>query len=81
MSRSIPSIVKKQIVAVTGVVWIVYLLLHLYGNLYIFAGPEALNGWAEFLRMMPVILWIVRLGLTASFLIHMFFTALIVIEN
>ena len=81
MSGSIPSIVKKQIVAVTGIVWIVYLLLHLYGNFYIFGGPDALNGWADFLRMMPVILWAVRIGLLVSFLIHMIFTALIVVEN
>ena len=75
------SIVKKQIVAVTGVVWIVYLLMHLYGNFYIFRGPEALNGWAEMLRKLPILLWTVRVGLIAAFLVHAVFTVLIVMEN
>ena len=41
---------KKVIMAVTGVIWIGYLALHMWGNLHIFQGPEAFNHYAEFLR-------------------------------
>ncbi len=81
MSTPVPSIIKKQIVAVTGAVWVVYLLVHLYGNFYVFGGPEALNGWAEFLRALPLILWALRIGLIVAFLVHVFFTVLLVVEN
>ncbi len=36
--------------AITGLILIGYLLAHMYGNLKIFAGPEAFNAYAHHLR-------------------------------
>ncbi|WP_238706029.1 hypothetical protein [Serinicoccus marinus] len=36
-----PSILLKTVVAVTGLLFVGFLLVHMYGNLMILAGPEA----------------------------------------
>ena len=46
------SIGKKVIMSVTGLIWIGYLLLHMYGNLKAFGGPEVYNHYAESLRLL-----------------------------
>jgi succinate dehydrogenase / fumarate reductase cytochrome b subunit len=68
---------KKAIMAVTGLIWIFYLVMHMYGNLKIFAGVEAFNTYAASLRTLgaPVLgyghaLWIARIVLIISFLAH-----------
>jgi succinate dehydrogenase / fumarate reductase cytochrome b subunit len=64
---------KKVVMAVTGAVLLLYVLLHMIGNLHFFQGPAELNGYAEFLRTVgaPVasrgeVLWIVRIGVIAA---------------
>jgi succinate dehydrogenase / fumarate reductase, cytochrome b subunit len=37
---------KKVIIALSGAIWIGYLLMHMYGNLKIFTGPEHFNEYA-----------------------------------
>jgi succinate dehydrogenase / fumarate reductase, cytochrome b subunit len=46
------SIGKKLVVAVTGVILVLFLLGHLIGNLTVFMGPEAFNRYAHFLHHM-----------------------------
>lgn len=65
---------KKILVAVSGLFIVFYLLLHLAGNLEIFAGPEAVNNYAQFLRTMPKLLWAFRIALIAAFVIHIWMT-------
>ncbi|HHY54531.1 MAG TPA: succinate dehydrogenase cytochrome b subunit [Chloroflexi bacterium] len=72
------SIGKKALMAVTGAVWIGYLVLHMWGNLHIFQGQEAFNHYAEFLREVgePVfsyaqVLWIIRIVIVFSLVAHM----------
>jgi succinate dehydrogenase / fumarate reductase cytochrome b subunit len=68
---------KKAIMAVTGVIWIGYLALHMWGNLHIFQGAESFNHYAEFLRTVgyPVLnerqlLWIIRIVIVAAIVLH-----------
>jgi len=75
------SIGKKQIVAVTGLFLILFVIGHLAGNLIMYLGPEAFNKYAEKLAGLRPWLYIVEIGLLVIFVIHMWFTALIVIEN
>ena len=75
------SIGKKQIVATTGLLLIIYVVLHLTGNLFIYAGPEAFNGWAAKLHSLGPILRVFEYGLLFTFLIHIYFTYLVVLEN
>ena len=54
------SVGRKMIVAVTGVILILFVIGHLLGNLQIFLGPEWINGYAEHLRELGPLLWIIR---------------------
>jgi succinate dehydrogenase / fumarate reductase cytochrome b subunit len=71
------SIGKKAIMAVSGLVGVGFLVLHMYGNLKIFEGPEYFNAYAAGLRSVggPIfghthLLWIARFGLLAAVILH-----------
>ncbi len=75
------SIGKKQIVAVTGLVLILFLIGHLAGNLFIYFGPEAYNHYAKKLASLRPGLFFVEFALLVIFLTHLFVIALLVLEN
>ena len=54
------SIGKKFIVALTGVILIAFVIGHLLGNLQIFLGPDWINDYAQHLRDLGPLLWLVR---------------------
>ena len=60
----------KYTVAVTGAALALYVLAHMAGNLQIFLGPEAMNAYAASLQGMGALLWVLRIGLLAAFVIH-----------
>ncbi|MCO6450654.1 MAG: succinate dehydrogenase cytochrome b subunit [Caldilineales bacterium] len=69
---------KKVIMALTGILWIGYVVLHMYGNLKIFVGPEYFNHYSEALREIgaPIfgyeqLLWVIRLILIPAVILHM----------
>lgn len=70
-----------MIVAVTGVILIVFVIGHLLGNLQIFLGPEWINAYSQHLRDLGPILWMIRAFLLASVILHIYFTILLAIEN
>jgi succinate dehydrogenase / fumarate reductase cytochrome b subunit len=75
------SIGAKAVVAVTGVLLFFFLIGHLSGNLLVFRGPEAINAYAEFLHSKPALVWGARIGLLAIFLIHVWTTAKLTLQN
>ena len=75
------SVFKKQIVAVTGLIMVGFILTHLAGNLLVFAGPEAFNGYAQKLHDLGELLWVARGGLLVALVLHVYFTILLVREN
>lgn len=75
------SIGKKVIVALTGVILIGFIIGHLLGNLQIFLGPEYINSYAEKLRSLGVFLWVIRIFLLVTVLLHIFFTISLTLEN
>ena len=75
------SIGKKQIVAVTGLVLILFVIGHLLGNLWIYTGPEAFNDYAKKLASLRPALTVAEAVLFIIFLIHLYVTALLVLEN
>ena len=75
------SIFRKQIVAITGLMMVGFIIAHLAGNLLIFVGAEALNGYTEVLHTLPELLWVARLGLIAALVAHVFFTIQLLREN
>lgn len=68
------SIGKKIVVALTGLFMILFLIMHLVGNLEIFSGPKAVNDYAAFLRTMPKVLWTFRILLIVSVVVHIWLT-------
>src|SRR4051794_5870766 len=63
--------------AASGILFILYVLAHMYGNLKAFAGHDAFNEYAEHLRTMgePILpysgfLWILRAVLIVALVVH-----------
>ncbi|MFI2780563.1 succinate dehydrogenase [Streptomyces sp. ALB3] len=71
------SVGKKTIMAVSGLIMLGYLVVHMLGNLKIFFGSDEFNHYAHWLRTLgePFLhhewaLWIVRLVLVAAVVLH-----------
>jgi succinate dehydrogenase cytochrome b subunit len=75
------SVGKKMIVAITGIILILFVIGHLLGNLQIFIGPDWINGYSEHLRDLGPLLWLVRLFLLAAVILHIWVTVQLAIEN
>ena len=68
---------KKVVMAVTGVIMILFVIAHVLGNLKVFAGPDEMNAYAQFLRTVGEpelgygdLLWIVRIVLLTAVTLH-----------
>lgn len=61
---------KKAVMAITGLVLFGFTLVHMAGNLQAFKGAEALNHYAELLRISMPFLWFTRIVLGTAFLLH-----------
>jgi succinate dehydrogenase / fumarate reductase cytochrome b subunit len=75
------SIGRKQIVAVTGLLLILFLIGHLAGNLLIYLGPEAYNAYSKKLVSLRPGLYGIEFGLLAVFVTHIYFITILVWEN
>ena len=75
------SISKKQTVALTGLTLNLFVVGHMAGNLFIYGGPAAFNGYAKKLAGLRPGLYLIELGLAWIFLIHLHTTLLLVLEN
>ncbi len=78
----IPSLVKKYLMAASGLVLVGFVLGHMLGNLQIFAGsPGPINRYANFLHSLGELLWLVRIGLLVAVVVHIWMAVLLTIEN
>lgn len=75
------SIGRKILMAVTGVILIGFVIGHLVGNLQVFQDPDHINGYAQFLRSLGPTLWIARIVLLASAVIHIWAATVLTLEN
>jgi succinate dehydrogenase / fumarate reductase cytochrome b subunit len=64
------SVGKKLLMALTGIAFLGFLAAHLAGNLTIYGGREAFNGYAERLHAFDKPLLVFELGLAAFALVH-----------
>lgn len=60
----------KILMAVTGVVLFGFVVGHVAGNLLVFAGPKAMDGYAAMLKSNPGVLWGARIVLLISVIVH-----------
>ena len=75
------SIGRKWIVALTGIILVLFVIGHLLGNLSIFLGPDAMNAYAAFLKSTGELLWVVRIVLLTCVVLHIWFTITLWHEN
>jgi len=75
------SVGKKMIVAITGIILIIFVIGHLLGNLQIFLGPDWINGYSQHLRDLGPLLWAIRIFLLLTVIIHIYVTIQLAIEN
>ncbi|MEO8560719.1 MAG: succinate dehydrogenase cytochrome b subunit [bacterium] len=61
---------KRIIMAVTGLLLVVFVIGHMVGNLQQFLGPVRMNAYAAFLKSSGELLWIARLGLLVATGLH-----------
>ena len=73
------TVALKALMAVSGLILIGYLIAHMYGNLKVFAGQASFDEYAEHLRELgePLLphtglLWIIRVVLLVSVLVHIY---------
>ncbi len=67
------SIGKKIWVAVTGILLFGWLCGHLVGNLQIFIGQDQLNAYAQKLKDLAGIVWVIRIVMIGLVLTHVFY--------
>lgn len=72
---------KKVVMALSGAVLLVFVITHLAGNLQIFLGAEKLNRYALFLRGIPELLWLARVGLLVALVVHVIASVQLVLAN
>lgn len=64
------SIGGKVTMAVTGLMLFGFVVMHLLGNLQLFAGADKLNAYAKWLHDLGPLLWLARIGLLVIFVLH-----------
>ena len=73
----------KALMAVTGLILVVFLLVHMYGNLKMFLGAESYDHYAEWLKgdiLYPLIpkgwfIWLFRAFMVAAIALHIYSAA------
>jgi succinate dehydrogenase / fumarate reductase cytochrome b subunit len=75
------SIGRKAVMAVTGLLMVLFVVMHLLGNLSIFAGPNGINAYAEKLHALGPVVWIVRIVMGVAVVLHVILSIQITLEN
>ncbi len=75
------SIGKKVTMAVTGSFLIIFLIIHLIGNITLFFGPEAFNGYVAALDVVKPLIRVIEVVLLAAFILHIYNGTRLWLEN
>lgn len=75
------SIGRKLIMAVTGVVLILFVVGHLIGNLQVFEDPDKINGYSHFLQSLGPALWAARILLIVCVGLHIWAATVLALES
>ncbi len=75
------SIGKKIQMAITGILLCAFLIIHLIGNLVLFGGPDAFNGYVEALSTVKPVVRVIEIVLGLIFLGHIFTGIRLTLEN
>lgn len=72
---------SKYLVALTGLGLTGFVVVHMVGNLQIFAGQNAINTYAQFLKDQGPLLWVARIALLLIFLMHVIWAVRLVLKS
>jgi succinate dehydrogenase / fumarate reductase, cytochrome b subunit len=75
------SLGAKMVMAVTGLLLLLYVLAHMAGNWQVFAGPEQLNSYAELLHAHMTLLWLARAALIVILVLHVWAGSRLTLAN
>ena len=75
------SVGAKAVMAVSGAFLIVFLFGHVSGNLLVWSGPDAINGYAAFLHSHTGLLWGMRAAVVVALLLHGLTSVRLTLEN
>jgi succinate dehydrogenase / fumarate reductase, cytochrome b subunit len=64
------TILSKVVMAVTGVVLVLFLCGHMAGNMQMYLGQDRMNHYAETLQGMGALLWVIRCVLLLCLVLH-----------
>jgi succinate dehydrogenase / fumarate reductase cytochrome b subunit len=70
---------RKILMAFTGQMMLLFVIIHLLGNTTIYFSK--LNAYAAALHALPILLWMVRLFMAAMLCLHLLFGIVITLEN
>lgn len=72
---------RKILMAVTGLLLVGFITVHLLGNLSIFVGPDAINAYAHKLQSLGALVWVFRLIMLVLFVVHVTLGIQLSMEN
>ncbi len=72
---------RKILMAVTGLMLVGFISVHLLGNLSVFFGADAINAYAKHLHDLGPLVWLFRLAMLGIFAIHITFGVQLYLEN
>jgi succinate dehydrogenase / fumarate reductase cytochrome b subunit len=75
------SIGRKAVMAVTGLLMVLFVIGHLLGNLTIFSGANGLNAYAAKLQSLTPVVWSNRLVMGVAVILHLILSIQITLEN
>lgn len=64
------TILSKVVMAITGVLLVLYIIIHTAGNLLIYLGPDSINTYSQFLHSLGPLLWVIRVILFLALVFH-----------
>ena len=75
------SLGKKYVMAITGLLLFLFVIVHMAGNLQVYLGREPMNAYAALLASKPGLLWTARVGLLIIALLHIISALQLAAEN
>jgi len=75
------SVGKKQLMAVTGFLFLLFLTTHLLGNLSVYGGPASFVSYAEHLHALGKLLLAAEIGMAVALLVHVTTAVFLFFEN
>ena len=75
------SIGKKFTMAVTGSFLLIFLVIHLIGNITLFIGPETFNGYVKTLDVIKPLIRVIESVLLIAFILHIYNGIRLWLEN